>query len=129
MYACREDSIKIPYICLDPLAVALQSMDVNNTLSDERRDLPFPASKALPRDTNSETSRVERHFRSRHRDDAATDTRAYVHRKHPVRTTRKSSLCHTKAPISHTVRALHPGNGTLNLLLRESQSHSRKGEG
>lgn len=82
-----------------------------------------------------ETSRGGRHFRSRHRNDAVTDTRAYVHRKHPVCTMRKtrataaevaSLSVSQKHRTSHTFSTLHPGSGTLNLLLRKTRESLAK---
>lgn len=104
MYAWREDSIKIPYICLDPLAVALQSMNVNNTLSDERKIRQatmcrFRHRKHYSGDTTTPKLHASNGI-------SGPDTRAYVHRKHPVplgkTAAEVASLIVTQKHRSHT---------------------------
>lgn len=139
MYARRENSIKIPYIRFDPLAVALQSMGrLTIHFSAREKRLAVSGIKIHGPLLRNFTRRTAFPVPTSQRGGAyaVTDTRAYVHCKHPVcnaRKTRDGSRfpdCLTKASISHTAsRKRHfeppPSRNPVSLAMEGEKGKSK----
>jgi hypothetical protein len=133
----RKDSIKVSYICYDPLVGASQFMRIDVTLSDKKKKPAVfgvtrrhtapkfhAASSVSGSRKRNDASRTRKHPRLRH----CKHSMCIIRKSHAIVVWKPFSDCLTKTPVTHVPRTASRNQAHFQPP-PQNQSHSRRREG